>query len=782
MIAGIANFVVRYRALVLIASLVLLVLSTLGFKQLYFDSNTDIWFLKDDPVLVEYNNLKKKFGSDDYLVVGIQAQGEGKDVLTPETVLAIRKITDFLEEHPAVNKVRSLVKYEYMYYQDDMLHVDPAIPQSKDYGFAPQQWQQIRTILQGENIAHDLLFTKDLKNTLISARVIEQEKYTGTGNAKTDVSADFRAFLAREGLQHNNTYKIYLSGSAAISESFFHFSMVDQSISYPIMMTFILIFLFVTFRTLLGTLLPLVVLTASCVVAIGAIGYMGWSMNMLNVTLPTMLTVVVVAETIHVLIAFYRYRQQDLSPQDAAAATVRYCFEPCFYTSLTTLLGYASLATGSIALVVNFGLQMALGVAVAFFFSLFTLPALLSYTSSKGKKADKLVAEGAIARLVYRLPELIYPRRRLIVAATALALLPLLYLCAQVKADTNFVRFFKADAPVRQGLEYFDQTYKGSLSLEFRLDAGQENGVKDPAFLARALQFQQYLATLEGNGKVNSPVNYLMKINQVINNNDASFFKVPDSRDMVGQFLLLYANSGPDEDLADMITFNGQEMRVSVFFAVAPSVVTKQRIAAIEQHIATHFADLNITVTGRAVLFNNVDNYTLSGLANSFLCSLAAILLCLFVVLRSVKYGLVALIPNVLPIVIAGAVMALLDIYLDFATMMVAATTLGIAVDDTIHVMDRFRKAKAAGLDHREAITLATRESGIALVSTTIILFMGFAMLLLSSFVPNLYMGLLGCLTIALAILCDLIILPAVLMCLGEKQRATVTLPQTEPV
>jgi hypothetical protein len=779
-IAKIASSVIRFRVLVLFLSLILIVLSVLGFKHVYFDSNTDIWFLQDDPVLLEYNKLKKTFGSDDYLVVGIQASKAVPDVLNADTILAIRKITDFLEEHPAINKVRSMVKYEYMFYQDDMLHVETAIPSSRDYQFPASKWDQIRTILAGEHIAHNLLFTKDLQHTLISARVIEQDKYTGAGEAKTDVSADFRAFLEREGLAQHANYQIYLSGSATISESFFHFSMVDQSISYPIMMTFILIFLFLTFRTWLGTLLPILVLTASCMVTIGMIGYLGWSMNMLNVTLPTMLTVVVVAETIHVLIAFYRFRHQGLDPKESAVETIRYCLEPCFYTSLTTMLGYLALSTGSIALVVTFGIEMAFGVLMAFFFSLFTLPALLSYTSAKGKTATKLVADGPVARFVNQLPDRIYPRRKQILVITALSLLPLGYLCSQVKVDTNFVRFFQEDAAVRQGLDYFDQTYKGSLSLEFSLDAKQENGVKDPAYLARALEFQHYLSTLEGNGKVNSPVNYLMKINQVMNNNDASFFKLPDSREMVGQFLLLYSNAGPDEDLADMISFNGQEMRISVFFAVAPSVVTKQRIAAIEQHIAQHFADLNIKVTGRAVLFNNVDNYTLSGLANSFMFSLITILLCLFLVLRSVKYGFVAMIPNLMPIIIVGALMALLDIYLDFATMIVAATTLGIAVDDTIHVMDRFRRAKATGLANREAITKATRESGVALVSTTIILFIGFAMLLLSSFVPNIYMGLLGAMTIVLAIVCDLLILPAVLMCLDEKESVVETLPQTE--
>jgi predicted RND superfamily exporter protein len=430
--------------------------------------------------------------------------------------------------------------------------------------------------------------------------------------------------------------------------------------------------------------------------------------------------------------------------------------------------------------VVTFGVEMSIGVAISFLFSITTLPALLSYSNLKSKKADNLVSNGMFAKAIHALPDKIYPKRKIIIVVTLLSLLPMLYLCSRVQVDTNFVRFFKDDAPIKQGLQYFDETYKGSLSLEFTLNSGKEDGIKEPAFLKRALEFQNYLVSLEGNGKAVSPINYLMKINQVMNDGNPAFYQVPESRNMVGQYLLLYSNSGPDEDLSDLMTFNGQEMRMSVLFAVAPSKLTKQRVETIEKYAAEHFPDLNIKVSGRAVLFNNMDTYTLTGMASSFALAFLTIAICFFVILRSFKFGLVALIPNVLPIIITGAVMGLFNLYLDFATMMVASTTLGIAVDDTIHVMNRFNKAKKANASNREAITVAMQESGVALISTTVVLVVGFSMLMLSSFVPNIYMGLLGCTTIGLAVLCDLYVLPAVIMSMGSDADEPVkAVPET---
>ncbi len=753
--------VIRYRLAVILMSILLIIGVGTGLKNLYFESSTDIWFLEDDPVLMDYNDLKKQFGSDDYLVVGIEATTG--DLINQESLQAIKKISDFLEEHSTVNKVRSLNKFEYIYYNNDLLDVDPAIPDSADFNFSEAELTKIRNILQNETIAHNLLFTKDLRHSIISARVVMPEEHTSGKNAKVELATDFHQFVKAEGLDKNPDFKLHYSGSSIISEAFFFYSTVDQSISYPLMMLFILIFLYLIFRTGMGVLLPFGVVVVSSIAALGVIGFSGWSINMLNIIIPTILTVVGLGSSVHIMMGFYEFRSQGLDSAAAAEASIRKYLKPCFFAFITTFFGFLALTSSHLALVVEFGLQMMAGLFFSFLFSTMTLPAILSYSRVKVEKAEKVTRTSVISRVVHSWPHKIIGARKVILIATGLLLLPSLYFLTKVEVDTNFVRNFKEDAPIRKGLEYFDQTYKGALSLEFMLDSGKEEGIKDPAFLQRALEFQQYVTSLEGSGKATSVMNYLMKINQVMHDDNPEYFKVPETRNMVGQYLLLYSSSGPDEDLTDLMDFSGQRMRISVLFAVAPSKITKQRVEAIEAYAATHFPDLNIKTSGRAVLFNNMDTYVLQGLSSSFAISLLLITICFFVLLRSFKYGMMALIPNVLPIIMAGAVMGLFGIYLDFATLMIAATTLGIAVDDTIHFMSSYVKYRKENCDHEKAIVQTFRSNGPAIISTSIILTIGFSMLMFSSFVPNIFMGAIGVLVILFALIGDLVLLPALI-------------------
>lgn len=770
-----AKFVVKYRILVLLVSLAIVVGAGMGLKKLYFESSTDIWFLKSDPVLLDYNELKDKFGSDDYLVVGVESTKENGDLINQESLVAIRKITDFMEEHVAVNKVRSINKFEYIFYKDDMLNVETAIPYSEDYNFSEPELAAIRTTLKNETIAHNLMFTKDLNHSIISARVVKQEEYTGPDNAKKDLAADFRVFIEKEGLDKSDAYNLYYSGSAIISESFFYFSTMDQSISYPLMMLFILIFLFILFRTWMGTFLPFAVMMLASIVTMGVLGFSGWSVNMLNIIMPTILTVIALGSSIHVMMGFYKGKNEGLDSKIAAQKSVELYLKPCFFAFITTVFGFLALTTSKLALVVEFGAEMVVGVAAAFFFSLTTLPAILSYSRVDPSKTARLTKTGWVARCIHHWPSKVLALRPQILTAVAIILVPSIYFLTRVEVDTNFVRNFKEDAPVRQGLQYFDNNYKGALSLEFMLDSGTDEGVKEPAFQQRALEFQNYVTGLEGTGRANSILNYLMKINQVMHDDDPAYFKVPETRNMVGQYLLLYSSSGPDEDLTDLMTFDGRHMRVSVFFEVAPSKITKQRVAEIEKYIAANFSDLNIKISGRAVLFNNMDTYVLEGLSSSFSLALVIIALCFFILFRSFKYGLMSLIPNVLPIIIAGAIMGALGIYLDFATLIIAATTLGIAVDDTIHFMTRYVTERRNNQTHDVAVTLAIRQNGPAIVSTTVVLVIGFSMLMLSSFVPNIYMGFIGVAVIIFALIGDLIVLPAAIPSKGKLSKETNT-------
>ena len=281
---------------------------------------------------------------------------------------------------------------------------------------------------------------------------------------------------------------------------------------------------------------------------------------------------------------------------------------------------------------------------------------------------------------------------------------------------------------------------------------------------------------METSGKVNSLVNFIRKINQTMHNEDPAFYTVPESRELVAQYLLLYSLSSPDEDLSDLKSFDDRLARVSLRIENMTTAQMGRLIGTFEDKLKGDHPNLKATITGDMVLWTVMGSYIESGLVKSFSLAILAVAICFFLVFRSVRYGLLALIPSMTPIIIAGGLMAILGITMDFTTMIVASVTFGIAVDDTIHVMNRYIEAKRSGLESMEAIHKAVTSSGRAVVFTSMILISGFGMLTLSSFIPNVYFGLFGMTIILMALVSSLVFLPAVIYAL-EKGKETQAQP-----
>lgn len=757
-----ANFVVGKRIWVIIAMAMVIGAFFVPMKNLYFEGSTDMWFLEGDPVLKLYQNLKETFQNDEYLVIGVKSPESDPDIFTEKTLSLIKKMTDFLEEHEAVTKVRSITKFQYIQSRDETLDVTDLIPMEIDdiSELPPDQIREMAAIVSKETIIHGLMITKDMKHTMISARVVEELEGF---NPKIKLALDFKEFVREQGLDQKGV-DFFIGGSAAITESYFTSSNIDQSIIYPLMIGTIIILLAIIFRSLAGVLLPLMVVINSVIMTFGFTGMMGWPINMLNVALPTLLTAIGLCDTLHILTGFYKERYSGSDPKTAAIESIKKYFMPCLYTTITTAIGFIALASGKLNPVLEFGIEAAFGVAAAFLLSVTILPAILSFVHGREKNIERFMASGFSARIIDRLSAFTMANSKIILVATAGVIGLSFYFITQIEVDTNFVRNFKKDYPIRKNLEYFNETYKGALSLEFFIDSGEPGGVKNPEFLERTLKFQNYLESREHTGRASSMLDYLLKINQVLHNDDPAHHTLPGTREHVAQYLFLYSSSGPEEDLSDMKNHEERMMRITVLCKVASSSVTKAWVKEIQKKIDTEFKDLDIRITGRMVLFNNMDIYVQEGLTRSFSLALVLIVICFFVIFRSFKYGLLSLIPSVLPIIVAGGVMGILNIYLDFGSMVVAAVTMGLAVDDTIHFMSQYIHARREGKTRKEAVHFALSNAGRAILFTSVILCCGFSMMLLSTFVPNMYVGILGGTVILLALLGDLLILPGLIL------------------
>lgn len=751
-----AEFVVRRRILILIISALLIPVFIYFLRSIKFDASNEMWFLKNDPSLANYEFLKETFGSAQYLLIGIPKRDGEDSVITRENLVVIHELTEFLEDHELIDKVSSLANYQVIKGVDGTLEIIDLVEDYDEFQGTQQEISDIRETMNGEFLVHDYMITKDLNDTIIFART----SYEDDIQDKIQLITDYNNFVAEKGYKERG-YKLHLMGDPIISERFFATTMSDQATTFPAMFLLVTLLLIFSFRSFSGVVTPWMVI-GLCVLGMYALmSAMGWSLNMLNAMLPILVVVVSIGDSVHVIVEFYALRNKGKGPKEAAVGSIVHMFPPCFFTTLTTFIGFTAISVTKLAPLREYAWLAGFAVWLAFLFSLTTLPAMLSFVKAKGNRVDRLVKTGWVARLTQNVAPFTAKNYIKIMVGGNLLVLAALISSTQIEVDSNFVKNFKKGTEIRNSMEYFDDLFNGGLTLEFIFDSGSEGGVKNPQFLRDVLAFQEYAEDRPSTGRVNSMINYVRKMNQTLNDEDPAKYVLPDTRNGIAQYLLMYSLSGPTEDLSDLKSFDERFLRLSLRI---PNLTTEENRTLIEEFrsiLNRDMPDVPVTITGDMVLWTTMGGYIQDGLIKSFSLAIVTIVLCFFVLFRSIKYGLLAMIPSLTPIVIAGGIMSALGIYLDFATMIVAAVTFGIAVDDTIHVMSRFVNAKRDGHTNEEAIHLAVTESGRAVVFSSMILVSGFAMLMLSSFVPNIYFGLFGTIIIFIALVADLYLLPS---------------------
>ena len=397
----------------------------------------------------------------------------------------------------------------------------------------------------------------------------------------------------------------------------------------------------------------------------------------------------------------------------------------------------------------------------------------MSFFAGKPAKAKQIAEDGYVARITNGITHHVRRHKIGIIGTCVILSLGSFYFASGLVVDSNFVNFFKQDTQIKKDLDYFIDHYHGGMFLEYIVDTGRaateemSGGALDPQTLKRVKEFEEWLMKMPESGKTISMVDSLKKMNQSMHGDDPAWFQIPESRELVAQYLLLYSNSGPDEDLSDLKTLDDRYLRVSQRMTHMSSANMDIYIKKVKEGMAKEFPDLNITITGMPVLYTNMDTYIFSGIIRSFILSFFTIGLAFMVLLRSVKYGLLGMIPAVFPILVAAGIMGVMKLDVNFITMVIASVTFGIAVDNAIHILTRYLHHRDMGSNRPEAIDLAVAETGRALIFTTLILFFGFGILMTSTFIPNIHLGFFAGIILLMALIASLTLLPAIMFLQG---------------
>lgn len=873
---------VRHRLLVCLMLLAGTLLSVYSIAtRTSLDMSIDSFLDQNDPAITALNSFRTQFGSDDSVFLVYEAR-DG-NVFSAQSLRAVSELTDKLRnwrdldpaaysadlnELAQIRRVQSLTTLRVQQVDGDTLRSESLVPDVIPDD--PDALAAIRDNAMAEEDFRLAFYSADARfGALMVQTTFGAEPVAGFEPAVNaddvtlgDFFSDFDSAATGDG-----SFDLYYDESATIQDIPFQtvdmveyqrfftalsavFSDVDATLAfYPVGNPPLMAWVFdvlqqfallaagmvAIFVFLLRTLFRSFSAVAWSILTIALSLVWTWGITVaFGVTLSTMISLTVllvfavgIADCVHVMSAYFVYRQQGREHQDALTGAYGKTGLAIMVTTITTMTGVLALTTSGLVPIRVFGAMSALGVFMAFFFTLVLLPILLSIWhpgahpatqqgaqqphNSRGRLATlwqqspvplrvtaavaslailmwltgivmglyiAFIAVAALAalrwqdRLLAACPPLVARRPRTILLMFASLFAASLYGTSQVQIDSNVSELARQDSAPRIAYNIVDEHMAGAQNISIMIDSGISDGLMEPSLL-RAMDTLQTRILDRYPDEVSrtySLANIVKDTNQVMNQDNPDYYRIPDSSITVSQLMYLFNSANPEERRSlvsddfsrshiTINAYNAGSYQYQLFFAELG-----EEIDAVFAPLQERFPDLEVTVTGSVPLMMRAMDEIAQSQYSSFLLALGVISVIMIVTLGSVQAGLISIVPNLIPALLAFGLMGLLDIPLDTDTLLIAPVIIGIAVDDTIHFMTHYRVELVRTRNMQQALDSTIHDVGRAVLFTTMILGLGFAILGFSEYLGMAKIGIFGALAIFVALLCDLLLLPAMLM------------------
>jgi predicted RND superfamily exporter protein len=759
---SLADRVIRWRWLVILLTLAVVGLTGSGARFLEFSNNYRVFFGKDNPDLVAFENFQTTYTKNDNILFVIQSKG-GR-LFSADHAEAVERATAEAWKIPYAIRVDSVTNFQHSWAAGDELTVEDLF---RDGNAMPQKERDRRTaIALAEPLLAGNLIAPDAQTTGINVILQYPEK------SLTEVpSAVAKArLIAQELRDAHPDLTIALSGVSMLNNAFAESGQTDAATLIPIMYGVLLAVMIVVLRSFTGTVATLLVIGFSTVTAMGVAGYMGIKLTPISVTGPTIILTLAIADSIHLLSTMLTLMRQGVSKLDALRETVRINFVAVSVTSLTTIVGFLAMNFSDAPPFHDLGNITAIGIAAAWAYSIVFLPAVVSLlpVRVKAETARKSWADRALDGLA----EFVIGRTRKILISFGAVAVVLIALIPTIQLDDQWVKYFDHRVPFRGDAEFAIDHLAGLYPIEFSVEAKGPQGVNDPEYLRNLEAFTHWLRAQPEVRHVYSYTDIIQRLNKNLHGDDDAYYRIPEDRKLAAQYLLLFELSLPyGLDLNDRINIDKSATRVT---ATLDEISTAELRAFLERSSAwlnKNTPDyMHARPTSASVMFAHISERNILSMLEGNAVALILIAAIMALALRSAAIGAFSVVPNALPVLMTFGVWALLVGQIGMASATVTATALGIVVDDTVHFLAKYlRGRREKGLSPEDAVRYAFAMVGKAIATTTAILAIGFAVLAASTFKINAEMGLLTALAIVLALAFDFILLPALLL-IGSRQ------------
>lgn len=709
-------------------------------------------FSTSNELFREYERFTDEFGDNVPEIVTIRAD----DIFTPAGLKKIRRLSREIEELPGVQEVLSITDALDIQGEGDLLIIGKLL---EEIPTTREEISAFRKRLESHPFYGANLVSKDGKATAVIADLkaaIAHEPHLETSKEIETIVEKFRAESGWTEISQSGTSFVVNHLTDSVLSSLFYIGNLTILI--------IIVFLFFTFRSFWGIVLPLIMVTIALVWTSGFINLIGGSITTITPFVVAVLLVVGVANAVHIITNYYEEFVLTTRKREAIENTVRILFLPCFLTSLTTSVGFFSLTFSSIRPVQELGIYTSFGVVSVFVITIMLVPVLLYWIREPAPKVRERIVSGLLKDFLVWCSKMIAHHKAVVILAavliTGISFLGILH----IKTGTNILHFFKKSSVIRRSLEFQEENLGGVGSSLILVGTGRADSFRDPETLGRLEKFELSLKEFPEVDWVFSVADYLKLLNQSLLGGAEEEYRLPEDPLAVRQALMLFSMMGGEKALKKLVRKDYSAARVLIRYKNMNSKRSLSFINYVSEQFAQTFGEsAELIHTGGDVLVANTMETLTTTQTKSFMIAFGVIMALFMILFRSPVTGALAMIPNIFPVIVATGLMGFLKIPLDFNTVIIGPIIISIAVDDTIHFMHRFRRELILDGDYAASIHRTLIKTGRALTSTTVIIAGGFLANLASFLLSSIHMGILSAVAVIFALAADLLILPVVL-------------------
>ncbi len=756
---GLGKIPTKYSLLVLLATIFLIIVATIGGKNLYFRGDYDIFFDGTNKQLLAFDEIQTTFAKTDNLAIVIAP--EDGDIFTPQTLSLIQKITVDAWQVPYSSRVDSIANYQHTEAFDDDLLVEDLL--YSEYELTPERISKVKSIALSEPVLKSALVSEkgDVTVVNITVQLPEMDK---TAEVEEVVSS-INAMIDRYQRAYPDV-TFHKAGIIAMNHAFMTAAQDDSSTLVPTMLVVILVFLTIMLRSILSVIATLIVIIGSVMATMGISGWAGMFLSTATVNVPTLIMTLAVADCVHVIATMRQSMKNGFTKAQSIERSIALNFVPILITSVTTAIGFLMMNMSDSPVLRDFGNLSALGVMVACFLSVTLLPALLKllpiHVKMETSQDQKHVMD--------RLGDFVVSQRR--------ALLPLsvavIVVCASLiplnKVNDESVEYFGQRNEFRQAADFMEERISGMTNISIAIKTNESQGIAAPDFLNTIGEFSSWLRDQPETDHVATLADVYKRLNKNMHGDDKAYYLLPQERELAAQYLLLYEMSLPyGLDLNNQINVDKSSIKMVLTVANLGSVELVDLENRIYQWFAEHAPQYQVVASSPSLMFAHIGETNMASMLSTLPITLVLISALLIFALRSVRLGLISLMPNIAPAVIGFGLWALISGEINLGLSVVVTLTLGIVVDDAVHFLSKYQRARREGQTAEQAVRYAFHTVGRALWITTVVLVAGFSVLAMSSFRLNADMGQLSAIVIFIALVVDFLFLPTLLMLFDKK-------------